>query len=205
MNKLEELVAWPGNYGFTAPADKLKIYYSADAYAKTVALVQAHTVEVGWNMVIKPYKDGYKVYDILVYPQKVSPSYISVDVANWGLWKATLTDEEDQNLFGHGHSHVNMETFASMVDINQQHDEILTKQTGFYFFQIWNKRNSINSFFYDIDNKICYTNDDIDMIVECENENLEQFIADSFSKVYNRKDTCPVETGEDWNESKQVI
>lgn len=184
MNKITELKEWPGNYGYTSPADKLKIYYSSDAFAKTVALVNAHKVEVGWNMVIKPYKDGYKVYDILVYPQKVSAAYISVDLSNWGMWKATLSDEADQNLFGHGHSHVNMDVFASIVDMNQQHDEILTKQNGFYFFQIWNKRNDISSFFYDIDNHLFYGPKKIEMIVEYDNGNSDSFIRQSFNMVY---------------------
>lgn len=184
MNKITELKEWPGNYGYTSPADKLKIYYSSDAFAKTVALVNAHKVEVGWNMVIKPYKDGYKVYDILVYPQKVSAAYISVDLSNWGMWKATLSDEADQNLFGHGHSHVNMDVFASVVDVNQQHDEILTKQNGFYFFQIWNKRNDISSFFYDIDNRLFYGPKKIEMIVEYDNDNSDSFIRQSFNMVY---------------------
>ena len=184
MNKITELKEWPGNYGYTSPTDKLKIYYSSDAFAKTVALVNAHKVEVGWNMVIKPYKDGYKVYDILVYPQKVSAAYISVDLSNWGMWKATLSDEADQNLFGHGHSHVNMDVFASVVDVNQQHDEILTKQNGFYFFQIWNKRNDISSFFYDIDNRLFYGPKKIEMIVEYDNDNSDSFIRQSFNMVY---------------------
>lgn len=184
MNKITELKEWPGNYGYTSPADKLKIYYSSYAFAKTVALVNAHKVEVGWNMVIKPYKDGYKVYDILVYPQKVSAAYISVDLSNWGMWKATLSDEIDQNLFGHGHSHVNMDVFTSVVDVNQQHDEILTKQNGFYFFQIWNKRNDISSFFYDIDNRLFYGPKKIEMIVEYDNDNSDSFIRQSFNMVY---------------------
>ena len=194
MNNIVELKDWQTRYGFASPEGKVKIYYAAKAFAKTVELVKAHPVEVGWNMVIAPYKDGYKVYDILVYPQKVSAAYISVDVANWGLWKATLDDEVEAMLNGHGHSHVNMSTFASVVDENQQHDEILTKKNGFYFFQIWNKRNEINSFFYDIDNKLFYTKENIEMIVE----EVGSFVDNSFNMVSSERRPERHEVGEDF-------
>lgn len=177
MNNAIELKDWQTCYGFTSPSEKVKIYYTAKAFAKTIQLVKAHPVEIGWNMTITPYRDGYLVNDILVYPQKVSAAYIAVDVAKWGMWKAGLDNVTEEFLNGHGHSHVNMSTFASIVDENQQHDEILTKKQGFYFFQIWNKRNEINSFFYDIDNKIYYTKENIEMIVE----DVDNFINDSFN------------------------
>ena len=165
-------------------ADKpVKIYYTADAYVKTNALVQYHNEEVGWNMIIKPYKDGYQVSDILVYPQKVSPAYISVDTAKYGMWKAELTDEQDANLFGHGHSHVNMSTGASAVDVRQQYEEIALKHGGFWLFQIWNKQGSINSFFYDLENDLVYEDNFVEICVEVNGEDLMEFAQDSFNKL----------------------
>lgn len=184
MNNDVDLKSWRVKNGFVGSRKRLPIYYTDRAFAKTVLLVTVHPDEVGWNMDIRPYKDGYKVYDIYVYPQKVSPAYVSVDVARWGLWKASLPDDVEENLNGNGHSHVNMSTFASGVDEHQQHDEILTKKKGFYLFQIWNKRNEINSFFYDIDNKIYYAENDIDIIIE----ETEGFIAESFKMATPRKD-----------------
>lgn len=200
MSKYDELQDWQTKNGFASPTGIMQIYYSPEAYAKTIRLVQEHPVEVGWNMVIKPYKSGYKVYDIVVYPQKVSPAYVSVDLPRYGLWKATLEDDVDNNLFGNGHSHVNMSTFASIVDENQQHDEILTKKSGFYFFQIWNKRNEVNSFFYDIDNKIYYTANDICMIIET----VDDFVTDSLRVVKKEQKIGQFEAGEDF-ESEQIF
>ena len=157
---------------------KLKIYYTPEALSKITRLVWAHAKEIGWNMVIKPYEDGYKIYDILVYPQKASDGYIDVDEGKYGLWKASLTADEDANLFGQGHSHVNFSTGASPRDETQQFDEVENKGCGFFFFQIWNKRLEVNSFFYDIDNKIKYYKDDIQLIVED-----DDFIKDSKEKL----------------------
>ena len=188
---------WRSECGFSRSEKDLRIYYTPVAFAKTIILVASHPKEIGWNMVIKPYKEGYRVEDIVVYPQKVSPAYVSVDLARYGMWKANLPDEIDQNLFGNGHSHVNMGTFSSAVDERQQHDEIMTKKNGFYFFQIWNKRNNVNSFFYDIDNMIYYPVEKIELIVE----ETEEFIEDSFMTVDS---TNKYEAGEDF-ESEQII
>lgn len=168
------------------PENKLKIYYSAEAYAKIVQLVFSHKDEIGWNMVIKPYLDGYKVYDVLVYPQKASGAYIEVDLARYALWKADpdqVSDEADANLFGQGHSHVMMGVTPSGRDTTQQKDEVQLKKSGFYLFQIWNKRMEINSFFYDIDNNLLYEKDDIELIVEEGNVNSKDFIKDSHEKL----------------------
>lgn len=190
----DELTSWKERYGFKEDDGVVKIYYTPQAFAKTIQLVRFHPLEVGWNMVIKPYKDGYRVEDIVVYPQKASAAYISVDVANYGLWKATLDEDVEANLNGHGHSHVNMSVFASIVDENQQHDEILTKKNGFYLFQIWNKRNEINSFFFDVDNRLYFTKNNIEMIVE----ETEEFVKESFNMVSIERRRKSFEEGEDF-------
>lgn len=183
--------SWQTKEGFSLPDKKLKIYYSLEALGKTFRLVQAHKTEIAWNMVVKPFKDGYKVYDIFVYPQAPDPGYVSVDVANaYTFWKANLDPEVDRNLFGQGHSHVDMNVFVSGTDDRNQYEEIMLKGNGFYFFQIWNKRNEVISFFYDIDNMIYYDNKDIELIPE----NLNEFIEDSFNKIYSKQEEEQVES-----------
>lgn len=186
MDKLEkynEVVNSVAPMKESAPAqNKLKIYYTAEAYSKIVQLVFSHSLEIGWNMVVKKYKDGYRVEDVLVYPQKASGAYIEVDLPRYGLWKGDpdkVSDEADRNLFGQGHSHVNMDVFASTRDQQQQKDEIQLKGSGFYLFQIWNKRMDVNSFFYDIDKNILYERNDIELIVEDGNVESTEFIAES--------------------------
>lgn len=163
--------------------DTINVYYTADAFVKQNALVQYHKDEVGWNLVIKPYKDGYIIKDVLVYPQKVSPAFISVDTAKYGLWKATLTDEQDANLFGHGHSHVNMNVSPSGVDIAQQYEELSLKKGGFWLFQICNKKGDINSFLYDLEKDVCYETENIQLIVETEDGDLWDFVEASYGML----------------------
>ena len=194
MNDFAEMENWRNKCGFKNSEEKLHIYYDPVVFAKTVRLVTSHPVEVGWNLVVKQYKDGYKVSDIFVYPQKVSEATITVDVPTWALWKVNLSDDAEANLNGHGHSHVNMGTFASIIDENQQHDEVLTKNKGFYLFQIWNKRMDVNSFFYDIDNRIYYENKNIEIIVE----DVDEFVEDSYRKVTGKRKKDFYEVGENY-------
>ena len=191
--KVIKYETWQKLYGFKEPEEKLRIYYTPEAYAKSIKLVNSHPLEIGWNMVVKPYKDGYKVYDIFVYPQKVSPAYVSVDLGNYGLWKSSLKDDTEANLNGQAHSHVNMSTYPSFVDNGQQQGEIKTKKHGFYLFQIWNKRGEINSFFYDIDNGLFYDNDNITITVE----HVDDFIENSYNMLSTERN-YNFEAGEDF-------
>ncbi len=180
---MSELIQWHKVLGFTKAENNMVIYYSPEAYVKTQLLVKFHSEEIGWNMVIKPYKDGYKVYDILVYPQKVSSAYIDVDLSKYGIWKSKLTEEEDANLFGQGHSHVNMEAYFSGVDEKQQYDEISVKKTGFYFFEVWNKQSKISSRFYDLDKKVVYLPENITYLIDLKESELGEFVEKSFEML----------------------
>ena len=159
-------------------SEKLKVFYTPDAFSKIVRLVMSHEKEIGWNMVVSKCDGGYRVTDVLVYPQKASSAYLSIDLGKYGLWKAQIPEEADKNLFGQGHSHVNMAVMPSSTDTKQQLDEIRNKGEGFYLFQIWNKKMEVNSFLYDIDNGLMYDKEDIELIIE-----EDDFIKDSRDKL----------------------
>ena len=76
-----------------------------------------------------------------------------------------MPEGQEADLCGQAHSHVNMGTTPSSVDTKQQKAELENK-TGFYLFQIWNKKLDINTFLYDIDNGIEYERDDVELIIE---------------------------------------
>ena len=117
------------------------------------------------------------------------------------MWKGTLDYKTEAALYGHGHSHVNMSVFSSPVDENQQYEEIMTKRhKGFYFFQIWNKKNDVMSFFYDLDNKIFYDNSHIHIVVE----DADEFVQESFKMVALNKYSNIIKEGDEF-EPKQVI
>lgn len=194
---------WPIDYGFQMAKDKLTIYFTADAYVKASLLVDAHPMEVGWDMVIKPHKDGYIVEDVLVYPQEVSPAYIHVDPSTYGMWKAGLSENEDKYLCGQAHSHVNMSVTPSTTDMANQKDGICSKKGGYFLYQIWNKRNDITSLFYDIDHKIFYPSCNIQIEVELKDKTVSEFIMNSYQMAeINNNDDIPAEFMEDFDEFK---
>ena len=186
---------------------KLRIYYTEMAYRKTLAIVHGFETEVAWHMMVYPYMDGYKVHDIEVYPQKASAGYVEVDLNKWALWRNDLANRNapfEQNMFGQGHSHVNMETFVSGTDRNSQNGEIAMKKNGFYLFQIWNKKGDINTIFYDVNRKTVYNRDDIDLIVEYpEDETVEEFV-ERTAELVEKKDKIFV-NGVEINEFSEVV
>ena len=180
---------------------KIKIYYAPEALWKIIKLVLAHDKEIGWNMVVKPYEDGYKIYDVFVYPQAVTGGTVEVDEGRYSLWKDALADkypDAEANLFGQGHSHVNFGVLASARDEEQQKDEIEQKGSGFYLFQIWNKRFEIATYFYDLDNHILYEKEDIDLRAE-----EDQFIQNS-RKMLSEK-VIPIKSVKEGKEYKEVV
>jgi len=189
MRPFDELENWQEKHGFTLSDDELPIYFTPTAAEKIVSLVLAHSLEIGWDMTVKPYKNGYKIYDVFVYPQKVAGASIDVDLhGDYKDWKNELEEEVEQNLFGQGHSHVNMEPFASIVDINHQYEQILFKRKGFYLFQIWNKQMHVSSYFYDVSNRVYYDPDHVVLLIDFEDDDensgdMTQFIDNSFTML----------------------
>lgn len=164
--------------------DKVKIFYTPEAFSKTVRLIMSHSMEIAWHCLVRKTDKGYEVYDVLSYPQTVGPAHVHVKMGRtFGDGKPkdptkyytdwynevvlSMPEEEEQNLCGQCHSHVNMSTSPSSVDLSQQKEELELKgRSGYYLFQIWNKKLEVNTFLYDLDAGILYEKDDVEIIVE---------------------------------------
>ena len=164
--------------------EKLKIYYTPEAFSKTVRLIMSHTTEIAWHCLVRKKDKNYEVYDVLTYPQTVGPAHVHVKMGRtFGDGKPkdptkyytdwynevvlSMPEEEEMNLCGQCHSHVNMGTTPSSVDLTQQKEELELKgRKGYYLFQIWNKKLEVNSFLYDLDTGILYEQKDIEVVVE---------------------------------------
>lgn len=180
------------NDKWTIESKPINLYYSSEAWLKLTYILWHSNLEIAWNMVVKPYKDGYKIYDMLIYPQKVYQAKVEIDEGKYGLWKCDLTPDQDENLFGQAHSHVNMMVSPSTEDMRNQREEIEMKKYGFLLFQIYNKHGDIWSRLYDLDNhSLCQT---FNYIIEIGDSTLDLFIDDINKKVIGDKD-----------ESKQVV
>lgn len=148
--------------------DKIIIRFTPQAYLRCLEMVKVYTSEIGWYGLIRKLEDRvYQVYDIIVCNQRVSGGRVVTDDDDMIEFYETLSDEQAEFLHFQAHSHVNMGTTPSSVDLENQASTVKNMGgTGFYLFQIWNKSLDINSFLYDLDNNVFYDKDDIEVVVD---------------------------------------
>lgn len=164
------------------------VYFTAEAWAKMVMLINSFSNEVAWHGVahrVESQLDEYIISDILVYPQTVTGASVDMDTEKYATWlQENAEDDRFYNIHMQGHSHVNMATTPSSVDLNHQ-EEILQMldDNNFYIFMIWNKSLSSNIKIYDMQKNILFENSDITVKIIGENENLEEFLKTAKSLV----------------------
>ena len=148
--------------------DKIVIQFTPQAYLRCLEMVKSYSSEIGWYGLIRQIGDKkYQVYDIIVCNQKVSGGRVITEDDDMVEFYESLTDEQAEFLHFQAHSHVNMATSPSSVDLENQASTVKNMGgKGFYLFQIWNKSLDINSFLYDLDNNVFYDKNDIEVIVE---------------------------------------
>ena len=148
--------------------DKIIIRFTPQAYLRCLEMVKSYSSEIGWYGLIRKLDDRtYQVYDIIVCNQRVSGGRVVTDDDDMIEFYEKLTDEQAEFLHFQAHSHVNMSTSPSSVDLENQASTVKNMGgTGFYLFQIWNKSLDINSFLYDLDNNVFYDKNDIEVIVD---------------------------------------
>ena len=148
--------------------EKMIIQFTPQAYLRCLEMVKSYSSEIGWYGLIRKLEENrFQVYDIIVCNQKVSGGRVVTDDNDMIEFYETLSDEQAEFLHFQAHSHVNMSTSPSSVDLENQASTVKNMGgKGFYLFQIWNKSLDINSFLYDLDNNIFYDKNDIEVIVE---------------------------------------
>lgn len=121
------------------------LLFTNEAMVKMMTLVMKCQLEVGWQGIVEKRGPGkYLVRDIFTYPQVTSAANIWIDDLRFGIWQSKMCvnnpDRFDSIRF-HGHSHVNMSTFASAVDRElQEYWTEALQENQFYIFLIVNKR-----------------------------------------------------------------
>ena len=163
--------------------DKIDILYAPQAYLRMKRLVDSFSSEVSWfGLVKKLSPKQYYVYDVLVPKQYVDGAKVDTTDEDMLEFYSNLTDEQAEFMHFQAHSHVNFDTIASGTDMTNQMDILsnIPGKQGFYIFQIWNKRGSINTFLYDLDENRFYDKDDVNIVVsDSEYGSLDNFIAEA--------------------------
>lgn len=157
-----------GKFTFTKDLGKLDrkatVFFTPLAWCKQSQLVSNFDKEVGWHGVAKrgDNPDTFIIEDILVYPQEVTSATVTTDQEKYQMWLMNHDDEVFNNIRYQGHSHVNMGTSPSTVDINL-YEQILDQLEDdmFYIFMIWNKRGEKTIKIYDLRENVYFETADV--------------------------------------------
>jgi len=167
---------------FTLADKKAVVYFTPEAWAKMVMLINEFDKEVAWHGVASraedESKDEYIISDILVYPQEVSGASVEMDTGKYATWlMENVEDERFNNIHMQGHSHVKMSTSPSGVDLSHQ-EEILNMlgDEDFYIFMIWNKSFVSTNKVYDLKKNILFEDKDVTVKIFGGTEDLDAFL-----------------------------
>ena len=169
---------------------KAVVYFEPIAWDKMRALIDGFDKEVAWHGLARrgedETRDEYIIYDILVYPQTVTGATVNTDQEKYSMWLMEQPDDVFNYIRMQGHSHVNMHTSPSGVDLT--HQEKILEQLGdedFYIFMIWNKRGEKNVKIYDLKKNILFENLDVQVSV-IRDECLIPFMIEAKTLVQER-------------------
>lgn len=170
---------------------KAKLFFTELAWEKMQVLIREYNKEVAWHGLAKrsedKEKDEYTVYDILVYPQEVTSSTVNTDQEKYQTWLYQQEDDVFNNIRFQGHSHVNMSTNPSGVDLTHQ-AEILSQLDDdmFYIFVIWNKSGSKNIKIYDLAKNVLFETADVTVEILKEENGVLKFLDEAKEMVKDR-------------------
>lgn len=169
--------------------DKILIIFSQEAYLRMQALVESYNTEVGWyGLCDRIDEKTFRVYDVKLCRQYVDGGKVDTEDEDTLEFFNSLSDDEADHMHFQAHSHVNMSTTASCIDLQNQADVVQNMgNSGFYIFQIWNKKGDINTYLYDIDNNTFYDRKDIDIDIEDACGTISDFIAQTDEMVIEKK------------------
>lgn len=171
---------------------KAVLYFTEMAWQKMQTLIREFSTEVAWHGIAHrgddASKDEYYITDILVYPQEVTGATVNTDQERYELWLMQHEDDVFNNIRAQGHSHVNMGTSPSGVDLTHQ-EKILAQLEDdmFYIFMIWNKRGEKTIKIYDLAKNVLFDGTDVSVEVLADETGLLTFLAEAKKMVQDRK------------------
>ena len=180
---------------FDAMENKANLFFSEKAWTKMWALIREFDKEVAWHGVAHRgdgEEDDYYIEDILVYPQEVTGATVNTDQERYQTWLYQFDDDIFNNIRMQGHSHVNMPTTPSGVDITHQ-EKILEQLDDdmFYIFLIYNKRGDHTIKIYDLAKNTLFENKDVTVQIIEDPDGIERFVREAKEMVKDRVYTAP--------------
>lgn len=167
--------------------EKAILYFTELAYLKMKMLVESSDKEVAWHGLVKRHPqeaNAFVVYDILVYPQKVTGVTVETDQEEYQNWLMGHDDDTFNSIRLQGHSHVNMSTTPSSVDMDL-YEGIVSQLTNdmFYIFIILNKRGEKTIQIYDFMSNLVFNTEDVSVEIIDDNTGVKRFIENSKNMI----------------------
>ncbi|MGN0578988.1 MAG: hypothetical protein ACI4J4_10240 [Ruminiclostridium sp.] len=174
---------------------RAKLIFKPEAFAKMQLLIMKCSGEVGWHGLVERNENTFTVTDILVYPQQVTGFTITTDQPEYEKWNMEIPLEQFSKMRFHGHSHVNMETTPSGVDVKSKETVLSCIREGqFYIFMIWNKSLDYSVEIYDATGDyLVYEKCDVDIEIEGIGD-MKKYLDDSIAKIKRIYPTYPTYT-----------
>ena len=188
------------NKTFDTGNAKATLRFTELAWLKMKALVAENSKEVAWHGVAERCEDNvYLISDILVYPQSVTGASVDMDTEAYTKWiqdGIVSGDERFNHFYAQGHSHVDFAVTPSPTDLGHQKEILsMVRDTGFYVFMIWNKKNDRNVWIYDLGKNILFENADVTVEIIEQPNGVVQFLRDANAMVKTRVPVVTQQTG----------
>lgn len=187
--------------------DKPKVIVTEKAHKKMQALVKNTDKEIAWHgTVIRKDDMTFVIKDILVYPQKVTGATVDSDDDLYPLWLDELDDNTFNSIRMQGHSHVNMGTSPSAVDLTF-YETLIPHIKDFYIFIILNKSGSMWINLYDLELNLVYETDDLNVKFvghhydEWSKKEIEEYVQSKYTQAGIGR-TIPVKQSWRGNDNK---
>lgn len=164
--------------------NKVKVVFTPLAWAKMWALVDAFNSEVAWaGLCTRIASKQFLVEDILVHKQTVTGGTVRTNPAEYDEWLDYYRENDEETFFKialHGHSHYNFGAFPSGKDAEVQKD-FAAQLAGdmFYIFVIANRRRDLWIKVYDMETKMMYWENAVEVGVAQDGFDSREFIKEA--------------------------
>jgi len=191
------------SYKLSKDSRRAKLIFAPKAWIKMFGLIHEYSSEVEWHGIAERIDfSTFLIKDILIFPHVVTATTVVSDQEKYEAWLNELDDETFNELRFHGHSHVEMSTNPSSVDMEYRRKILnnfgtpTAEDDYYYIFLIGNKKHSITAQVYDLSNNALYDSDEIDIsVMTGDGKYLSDFIAEAKEVVEEKKYQTTTYTG----------
>ena len=175
-------------------APKPLVYMSSSTYLKMLQFVLQCDKEIAWHGTVDRKDNSFFIKDVFLYPQKITAVTVQTDDTKYTQWAEKLPDEVFNTMRFQGHSHVNMTTGPSGVDLTNWNEFLQNLlDDDFYIFVIMNKSQDLNIYIYDLANNLIYERADITVKVLFNKDTEMGYIKEDMD-TYIEKPVTPTTT-----------